>query len=120
MVVRRHEEKRHSRRYIWTNWRFTEGRLCEHRWWQNNEDVWLFRKLVAEGCLGTSVREKEPFLVEAVSPSLSEIGRAELHETTKTGTTRGAEYLGPDQTENWEIKTAKPSTSRLAHLPGMQ
>ena len=35
--------------------------------------------------------------MEVVSPSLSKIGRAGLHGTTKTGTTQGAADSGPDQ-----------------------
>ena len=38
-------------------------------------------------------RAKEPSLV-AVSPSASEIGRAELYGTTKTRTTQGAAQVG--------------------------
>ena len=46
-------------------------------------------------------REREETLPRGVAISLSpsEIGRAELHGMTGTGTNRGTAYLGPDQAQ---------------------
>ena len=44
------------------------------------------------------MREKEPSLMD-IPPFPSEIGRAGLHGTTKTGTTQETSYLGPDQVQ---------------------
>ena len=52
------------------------ARMCGH-----------FKKSMAQGCPGTSGREKESSLFP-LSPS--KVGRAGLHGTTKTGTKRGA------------------------------
>ena len=64
---------------MWTGWKCKRERQCRLGWWQSNKDASLFKELVAEGCPGTSGREKEPSHVE--------IGRAGLHGTTKTSTT---------------------------------